>query len=229
MAKQKRFRETDPDAPIWAERINELLMNERYGAYVSDLSDEPISVPQRTQAELAAAIGVSESTVSGWVNGKVRNGRKEWPVPSASDLGRVARFFGVSTDYLLGLHDVWGSFYDMPHRVSTCAYLGLSRNALSSIEEIKGIRDMAGHRATVETFENTRTRKLPIDTLNMLLCERDFILLIHEYVTSEVVCEAEDFALNDTKADAALLHIISELMWMRKRHIKTRPIPPGRA
>ena len=229
MAKQKRDRRTDPNAPIWAQRINELLMNERYDEHVSRVEGSLGNAQVRSQAELAEFVGVSEATVSGWTNGKVRNGRKEWPAPSARDVARIARFFGVSSDYILGLNDVWGSYYDQPHCVSVCGYLGLSRAALLSIEQIKGLRDSSGLPSPEVSFENTLSRRLPIDTLNELLSDRDLVLLLHDYITSEVVCEAQDFALNDTKADSRLLHIVSELMWMRRRFIKTRPIPPDKA
>jgi len=49
------------------------------------------------QVELAQKLGVSKGIISLW-----ENGLRE---PNMSSLILLARFFGVSTDYLLGLED----------------------------------------------------------------------------------------------------------------------------
>lgn len=49
------------------------------------------------QVELAQKLGVSKGIISLW-----ENGLRE---PNMSSLIALARFFGVSTDYLLGLED----------------------------------------------------------------------------------------------------------------------------
>lgn len=46
---------------------------------------------------IAKGLGLTETTVSFWVTGK-----KE---PSSTNIARLARFLGVSADYLLGLSD----------------------------------------------------------------------------------------------------------------------------
>ena len=48
-----------------------------------------------TQAKLAEEIGVARSTVAGWLAGASK--------PGMDDLIKLAKFYGVSTDYLLGL------------------------------------------------------------------------------------------------------------------------------
>ena len=48
-----------------------------------------------TQVDLAAALGVSKQCVSNWENDNIQ--------PSVEMLARIARFFRVSCDYLLGL------------------------------------------------------------------------------------------------------------------------------
>ena len=50
------------------------------------------------QKELADAIGVSKATVNGW---KIRNGS-----PSADLIAPIAKFFHVSTDYMLTGNEV---------------------------------------------------------------------------------------------------------------------------
>ncbi len=48
------------------------------------------------QKDLAEKLGLNESTVSNYVNGRV---------PGHETVGRIANFFGVSTDYLYGRED----------------------------------------------------------------------------------------------------------------------------
>lgn len=49
------------------------------------------------QVQLAEELRVSKQTVSNWENGNIQ--------PSIDILIRIAKFFSVSTDYLLGLDD----------------------------------------------------------------------------------------------------------------------------
>lgn len=50
-----------------------------------------------SQVELARALNVSKQTVSNWENDNIQ--------PSIDMLVRLAKVFGVTTDYLLGLED----------------------------------------------------------------------------------------------------------------------------
>lgn len=47
-----------------------------------------------SQADLADALGMSQATITFWENGK--------RTPDIDMLGRIADYFGVTTDYLLG-------------------------------------------------------------------------------------------------------------------------------
>ena len=51
-----------------------------------------------TQSQLASGIGVNQSTVCNWLNGK-----KE---PSIESLWKLADFFDVSVDYLIGRKEI---------------------------------------------------------------------------------------------------------------------------
>lgn len=51
-----------------------------------------------TQSKLASGIGVNQSTVCNWLNGK-----KE---PSIESLWKLADFFDVSVDYLIGRKEI---------------------------------------------------------------------------------------------------------------------------
>ncbi|MDE5943023.1 MAG: helix-turn-helix transcriptional regulator [Clostridia bacterium] len=50
-----------------------------------------------SQRQLAEAIGVRQPTIARWEAGFFE--------PSASDVVMLAKFFGVTTDYILGLND----------------------------------------------------------------------------------------------------------------------------
>ena len=49
------------------------------------------------QVALAKAIGYTQRAVSKWVNGQAE--------PTATAIGLCAKYFGVTSDYLLGLDD----------------------------------------------------------------------------------------------------------------------------
>lgn len=51
-----------------------------------------------SQVDLAKRLGVAKQTISNWENENIQ--------PSIEMLVRVAKLFGVTTDYLLGLDDV---------------------------------------------------------------------------------------------------------------------------
>ena len=51
-----------------------------------------------SQAELARSVGISQSAVCNWLNGK-----KE---PRIDSLGRLADFFDVSVDYIIGRKEI---------------------------------------------------------------------------------------------------------------------------
>jgi len=51
-----------------------------------------------SQVELAKRLGVAKQTVSNWENDNIQ--------PSIEMLVRLAKLFGVSTDYILGLEEI---------------------------------------------------------------------------------------------------------------------------
>ena len=50
-----------------------------------------------TTVQVGEAVGISDASVSRWENGLI--------IPKADSIYSVAKFFGVSADYLLGLED----------------------------------------------------------------------------------------------------------------------------
>lgn len=70
-----------------------------------------------TQVELAKIFGVTKQSVSNWENENI--------MPSIDLLVKIAKFFSVSTDYILGLSD--------EHALNTC---GLSELQIAHIQTI---------------------------------------------------------------------------------------------
>lgn len=64
-----------------AKRIKDLMKNEKL-----------------TQMQLARALGVGQSSVSDWINAKSE--------PSIENLWKLADFFDVSADYLIGRKEI---------------------------------------------------------------------------------------------------------------------------
>ena len=82
-----------------------------------------------TQEEFALKIGFSRTAVSAW-----ETGRNE---PSNADTIKIADFFGVSVDYLVGKTDIRNN--NGLDNVRMASYNGVDVNGLSNkeIEEIK--------------------------------------------------------------------------------------------
>lgn len=72
-----------------------------------------------TQDKLAKALGVSRPTVAGWLNGD--------NIPDILDFEKIARYFGVSADYLLGLSNT--ATPDVSARAAV-EYTGLTQAAV---------------------------------------------------------------------------------------------------
>ena len=62
-----------------------------------DRLQELLRENKTSQRQLALKIGVTSATVSAWCRGLKQ--------PTADNIAAVARIFGVSADYLLGLSD----------------------------------------------------------------------------------------------------------------------------
>ena len=75
-----------------------------------------------SQLALSKALGVSRPTISGWLDGKA--------VPDILSLKKIANFFNVSADYLLGLSDAASP--DVSLRAAA-TYTGLSEAAVQAL------------------------------------------------------------------------------------------------
>lgn len=79
-----------------------------------------------TQAELAKICGVQRQSVAQWREGNTR--------PEILSLGKIAEFFGVSSDYLIGLTD--NKTTDKA-TLETCATLGITEKSVEFLSDPK--------------------------------------------------------------------------------------------
>lgn len=87
------------------------------------------------QMELAVKIGISQGVISSIKNNKAK-------APAADTIFRIARYFNVSADYLLGLSDVPSVDVDLK---AVCDYTGLS---LESVVFLNGLKKYDLHDAS---------------------------------------------------------------------------------
>jgi len=86
----------------------------------------------KTQDELAEAIGMSKGSVSSYINGT--------QLPPSSCLPALANFLGLSIDYLFGLNSL--SRVDESYK-SACAVTGLSPEAIDTLVQLCRLPGMA--------------------------------------------------------------------------------------
>lgn len=87
---------------------------------------------RKRQKDLAAYLGVTDNTISYFVSGK--------RTPNIEQIIKIAQYFGVSTDYILGLSDAETNNKDVQF---ICDYTGLNEEAVNSLHKTKeDINDM---------------------------------------------------------------------------------------
>lgn len=77
------------------------------------------------QDDVAKAIGVSRQALGKWANGET--------VPDILDLKKIAKYFNVSADYLLGLNNDPTTDPDL---IKACKYTGLDEISINTIAKI---------------------------------------------------------------------------------------------
>lgn len=126
------------------------------------------SKTNKKQKELAEYLEVKPNVVSYFVNGE--------RVPNTEQVIKIATFFNVSTDYLLGLTDVTTTNKDLKF---ICDYTGLSEKSVITLNKFKemangdiGIDDVPEkfYKYTLcETFDEERTLREYIFTSKHML------------------------------------------------------------
>lgn len=79
---------------------------------------------RKRQKDLAAYLGVTDNTISYFVSGK--------RTPNIEQIIKIAQYFGVSTDYILGLSDAETNNKDVQF---ICDYTGLSEKTVLKLHE----------------------------------------------------------------------------------------------
>lgn len=139
-----------------------------------------------TQQELANSIDKSRPVVGSYANG-IAN-------PDLDTLVKIARYFGVSTDYLLG-----ESEYTKPDMAEiTVEDIGLSETAVAVLQQYRQL----GTSKVIETI-NALLENDPFDEQNILRCisaylffekdiERDYRIINGGLIIEKNVCADED-------------------------------------
>lgn len=118
MGKNKQFREFDKNAnvEIWVRRINYLM------------AEKSIN-----QQELAKACEISPSVISDYVGTRKKDSKLR--TPKVDKLQKIAGFFGVSVDYLLGADECQTPQDEKIHEIT-----GLSGLAIQQLRTVKNLQ-----------------------------------------------------------------------------------------
>ena len=100
--------------------IDGLTFGERLGDLISSRGIN--------QSQLAEQTGIKQSAISEYINGR-KNGA-EPRSPDCATIIELSRFFGVSTDFLLGLSAIKSPIADIK---AACEFTGLSEQSMSTM------------------------------------------------------------------------------------------------
>ncbi len=144
------------------------------------------------QDSIARAIGVSRQSLGKWANGAT--------VPDVLDLKKLANYFNVSADYLLGLSP--NSTTDM-ELIDVCNYTGLSESNVKFLNKLNELKKV--HKKYFSTFENSKEQYTEIEYI-------DIISVLLEYLNEDrsiVVDIAHAAMLNENSEDDLLLKLLN--------------------
>ena len=85
-----------------------------------------LAIKNMKQKELAKELGITDNTVSYFVNGS--------RVPNIQQIIKISQIFNVSTDYILGVTNAMSTDADIK---AICEYTGLSEKAIENIQSLK--------------------------------------------------------------------------------------------
>ena len=100
----------------------EQCMNSELSKTIGKRINTLLAEQERKQKELAAHLGVPDNTVSYFVSGR--------RTPNTEQIAKIADFFNVSADYLLGRTNAETTDKDLRF---VCEYTGLSENAIMTL------------------------------------------------------------------------------------------------
>ena len=101
-------------------------MNEsdRYNSVMAKRIRESVESSGLSQQKIADNVGVSRQAISQYCDGST--------IPNADKLMKIAQFFGVSADYLLGLSETRTTD---PNLKEICSYTGLSEKSVALLNQ----------------------------------------------------------------------------------------------
>lgn len=105
-------------------KVKEIDRNNIFAVQLRSLIEETES----KQQDIADNIGVSRQALNKWVNGET--------IPDIFSAAKIADYFSVSVDYLLGLSKIKSSDDDIK---TLCRVTGLSEKAISELNYFKDI------------------------------------------------------------------------------------------
>lgn len=121
----------------------------------------------KTQSQIAKELGLTPQAFSYFVNGRE---------PNYETLGKIADYFQVSVDYLLGRSDVKTAD---PNLEAACKYTGLSEKAVNILSE-----------------EKDRSQNF----INALLCSEDYLLLSSSYYLYSLAVDSFEESAKEAEA-----------------------------
>lgn len=128
---------------------------ERYAGIFADRFDELLKdkckKEKRTNGQIARELGVAPASLTHWCSGG--------KFPSGDMLVKIALYFGVSIDWLVGFSESQSSEKNMKN---ACSMTGMSSKTILAIQD----------------FTNNNTRTNGCFLLERLFCNRDFVQLL---------------------------------------------------
>ena len=146
---------------------------------------------------------------------KYINGNTECP---AKNIVKIASYYGISTDYLLGLSNVKSTDTDLK---GVCEYTGLSEKAVAVLKNLNSAA--VGSGIDSDVYNNGRQAKgliissidLPINILNMLLENVHLLSMVYSYlVLTSDIGENNNVYIGD-RANSVLFEIALEMRKIR--------------
>lgn len=134
--------------------------------YMDNVSKRIVSLREEkgeTQQELANAIGITRQSLSRYeIAARTVN---------AEVLGALARHFGVSADYLLGLSDVRSTEQDIR---TACEVTGLTEETIKSLQTLVKVKETT----MISSFSGEKV----LQAIEQCIQNHDFISLLNEMV-----------------------------------------------
>jgi len=218
MGKNTQFREYDKnaDVEIWVIRINDLMTKKKIN-----------------QQELAIACDISASVISDYVGTRKKDSKLR--TPKVDKLQKIAKYFGVSVDFLLGENECETPSDEKIHEIT-----GLSGLA---IQQLKRIKDKQIESVTAEKqlaitnflLENMSNTELFENLYDYLIGEFSFpgkeddmgAAFMVEYLPSGK--EKHTLTFKDVFSQAVFVYVQEELFHLKKLTMESNSKLQGKA